>query len=225
MNDPIPQPVDPDPDALQRRNLMLVLVGVGLIATLALVTNLLYQNWWMIQFKLARWRWQRVNQHPDGSDFKFDFDAFVSYSGEDQGWVQDHLMASMEPELSLCLHERDFQIGKSITENIVDCLSRSRCCIVVLSNSYIKSSWCTFEAQVAHSIMKERLVMVILEKDVLDKSLPSSVKALLKTKTFIQWDANDLRFWRRLEETLKKVSLQFNNNFDFELAKIQVQNE
>jgi hypothetical protein len=43
--------------------------------------------------------------------------------------------------LQLCLHERDFKIGRPIAENIVACLEQSRSFVLVLSSSYAKSSW------------------------------------------------------------------------------------
>ena len=37
----------------------LALGGVTLLAILSVFTNLVYQNWWTIQFKYARWKWQK----------------------------------------------------------------------------------------------------------------------------------------------------------------------
>ena len=43
--------------------------------------------------------------------------------------------------VKLCLHERDFKIGRPIAENIVAALEESRTCVLVLTDSYAKSGW------------------------------------------------------------------------------------
>ena len=47
---------------------------------------------------------------------EYDYDIFVSYSPEDQAWVEDQLIPEMEekqPRLKVCVHERDFQVTKN----------------------------------------------------------------------------------------------------------------
>ena len=46
---------------------------------------------------------------------EYDYDIFVSYSPEDQAWVENQLIPEMEekqPRLKVCVHERDFQVIK-----------------------------------------------------------------------------------------------------------------
>ena len=109
----------------------------------------------------------------------------------------------MEPEYKLCLHERDFAIGRSITDNIVDFMAKSEQCLIILSKSYLQSEWCNFEAKVAQHIMKDKLQMIVLDNDVIEKSnLSEVVKSLIKTQTFLLWSEKDGTFWRRLDEAL-----------------------
>ena len=52
-----------------------------------------------------------------------------SYSAKNDIWVNKFLIPKLEkedPKLKVCYHERDFAAGKSIVENIVDSLDRSR---------------------------------------------------------------------------------------------------
>ena len=113
------------------------------------------------------------------------------------------LVPNMEPEYKLCLHERDFAIGRSITDNIVDFMAKSKQCLIILSRSYLQSEWCNFEAKVAQHIMKDKLQMIVLNDDVIDKSnLSEVVKSLIKTQTFLLWSEKDGTFWRRLDEAL-----------------------
>jgi hypothetical protein len=38
----------------------------------------------------------------------------------------------------LCIHQRDFVVGKPIIDNIIDCIAASRHTIIVLSNNFVK---------------------------------------------------------------------------------------
>ena len=73
-------------------------------------------------------------------DIDIKYDAFVSYSGLDQEWIDQVLIPNLEPGYRLCLHERDFQLGRSITENIVDSIAKSQSCLIILSENYVKST-------------------------------------------------------------------------------------
>lgn len=82
---------------------------------------------------------------------QFTYDVFVSYSEKDRSWVLDELIPNIEKraEINICLHERDFQVGLSILENIIQCMDKSRCLLLVVSESFIKSNWCAFEMHLA----------------------------------------------------------------------------
>lgn len=79
------------------------------------------------------------------------YDVFVSYCDKDREWVLDHLIPNIEKrsEVTICLHERDFQVGLSILENIIQCMDQSRCLLLVISESFLKSNWCSFEMHLA----------------------------------------------------------------------------
>jgi hypothetical protein len=81
----------------------------------------------------------------------FTYDVFVSYSDKDRTWVLDELIPNIEKraEINICLHERDFQVGLGILENIIQCMDKSRCLLLVISESFLKSNWCAFEMHLA----------------------------------------------------------------------------
>jgi hypothetical protein len=81
----------------------------------------------------------------------YTYDVFVSYCDRDREWVLDHLIPNIEKrsEVTICLHERDFQVGLSILENISQCMDQSRCLLLVISESFLKSNWCSFEMHLA----------------------------------------------------------------------------
>lgn len=81
----------------------------------------------------------------------FIYDVFVSYSDKDRQWVLDEFIPNIEKrtQINICLHERDFQVGMSILENIIQCMDKSRCLLLVVSESFLKSNWCAFEMHLA----------------------------------------------------------------------------
>ena len=50
------------------------------------------------------------------------------------------------------------QVGATLTENIVESIDQSRKFLIILSPGYVSSSWCMFEAHLAH----HRLIQVTL---------------------------------------------------------------
>jgi Leucine-rich repeat (LRR) protein len=57
---------------------------------------------------------------------EFCYDVFVSYSDKDRDWILNYLLPNIErrKEINVCLHERDFQVGLSILENIISCMDQ-----------------------------------------------------------------------------------------------------
>lgn len=91
----------------------------------------------------------RKRSNANNDDYRFDL--FVSYSEKDRDFVLDQLIPNLEKraEITICLHERDFQVGLSILENIIQCMDQSRCLLLVVSESFLKSNWCSFEMHLA----------------------------------------------------------------------------
>ncbi|XP_026735066.1 toll-like receptor 13 isoform X3 [Trichoplusia ni] len=140
----------------------------------------------------------------------FNYDVFVSYCNEDRGWVLEHLLPHIEAECSVsaCLHERDFQVGLSILENIVSCMDRSRSIMLIISQRFLLSHWCQFEMHLAqHRLLETRredLTLVLLE-DIPRRLRPNTLHYLMVTKTYIVWPKDEGErslFWRRLKKTL-----------------------
>ncbi|KAI4880344.1 hypothetical protein NFI96_021109 [Prochilodus magdalenae] len=156
---------------------------------------------------------------------QFHYDAFVSYSSKDENWVLNELLPNLErrgpPFLRLCLHSRDFQLGKDIVENITDSLYESRYTLCLVSRNYLHSNWCSLEMglatcrlQVEH---KDVLVLVFLEK------IPSRLLSahhrlarMVKTRTYLDWpqdpDSHNA-FWDRLWDKLKPEAVMNSGVF------------
>lgn len=134
------------------------------------------------------------------------YDAFIAYSENDADWVFKTLLPRLElpkeddgPGLKLCIHHRDFPIGGSIAENILDKVKVSHHTVLVLSNNFLKSSWCKYEFKTAfaQSLMEKKRHLIMIMKEELDKHLiDPGLKRCLKTFTYVK--ADDRLFWDKL---------------------------
>ncbi|XP_055536925.1 toll-like receptor 13 [Wyeomyia smithii] len=141
----------------------------------------------------------------------YNYDVFVSYSENDRFWVLDRMLPMLEQDsfVSVCLHERDFEVGYSILENIISCMDRSRCLMLIVSESFLQSRWCQFEMHLAqHRLLETRrdeLILVLLE-DIPKRKCPKTLSYLMKTKTYIKWPRERAQeqelFWKRLRRAL-----------------------
>ncbi|XP_063159095.1 toll-like receptor 12 [Candoia aspera] len=145
---------------------------------------------------------------------RFEYDAFVSYCMQDQEWVLQHLVPNLElrgpPFLKLCLHSRDFVVGKAVVDNIMDSLYNSRKAICVISRHSLRNCWCSLEMNLAtYRLLTEKedtLILVFLEH--ISRYQLSAYHRLakqVKRKTYLNWPeepAAQTAFWNRLRTSL-----------------------
>ncbi|XP_070299883.1 toll-like receptor 13 [Salvelinus sp. IW2-2015] len=87
-------------------------------------------------------------------------------------WCQDNnlfLIDQLLPNLEgngasfrLCLHHRDFELGRNIVDNIVSAVYSSRKTICVVSRNFLCSEWCSLEIQLASYRLFLKLQDVLL---------------------------------------------------------------
>ena len=154
------------------------------------------------------------------------YDVFISYAHEDHEWVTEELVPKLEKEhqFKCCFHERDFQIGVTVMQNIVNCVDKSQVFVVVLTPSYVNSTWCMFELFLAQSRLnsnaqaeksRENAVrstvnsqnLIIIVKQSIDKTAISRIdkrmQMTLKLWTYLEWPVKsnpDCKngFWQKL---------------------------
>lgn len=146
----------------------------------------------------------------------FRYHAFISYSQHDSTWVGSQLVPELERSgLSLCIHERDFEPGKWIVDNIIHCVEDSYKSLFILSKHFVQSEWCNYELFFAQhraiSVNDDSLVFVLLEPIPTD-SLPKKflkLRTLLRRKTYLEWPADERKqivFWCNLKAILQTVN-------------------
>ncbi|XP_030050592.1 toll-like receptor 13 [Microcaecilia unicolor] len=163
--------------------------------------------------------WWNYRGRRDGRQC-YDFDAFVSYSSHDECWVVNEFLPNLEeqgpPFFKVCLHGRDFELGKDILDNIVDSIYRSRRTICLVSHHFLRSHWCSMEMRMAtYRLIAERentLIIVFLEKISTRRlSRYHQMARLVKKKTYLEW-TEDVQeqplFWARLRKAIGEDEVQ-----------------
>uniref|UniRef100_A0A8C5W0S6 Toll-like receptor n=1 Tax=Microcebus murinus TaxID=30608 RepID=A0A8C5W0S6_MICMU len=140
------------------------------------------------------------------------FHAFISYSEHDSVWVKNELVPCLEKEdIRICLHERNFVPGKSIVENIINCIEKSYKSIFVLSPHFVQSEWCHYELYFAHHNLfhegSDNLILILLEP-IPQNIIPSKyhkLKALMAQRTYLEWPKEKSKrglFWANLRAAI-----------------------
>ncbi|XP_071773427.2 toll-like receptor 4 [Centroberyx gerrardi] len=145
---------------------------------------------------------------------EYRYDAFVIYSSKDEVWVIEELVENLEkgiPPIQLCIHERDFKVGKPIASNIMEeGIMGSRKVIAVVSRHFVDSSWCRFEFEMAQSSLllggNPNIIIIILEDVEEDRSKKVfGLHRYLQGNTYLKWKDNpisNVRFWTRLRKAV-----------------------
>ncbi len=132
-----------------------------------------------------------------------DYDAFIAYSQEDIKFVKNKLLKPLErkkPPYKICIHHRDFELGATISANILNAIKQSKRTIIVLSQNFINSPWCHFEFEHAHIQLLEnqshKLIVIALSEPKKLHNVPELIEAYIKTRTYLM--SNDKWFAKKL---------------------------
>ncbi|XP_072280529.1 uncharacterized protein [Pyxicephalus adspersus] len=125
------------------------------------------------------------------------YHVFISYSSGDSIWVLGliHKLEKTFPSMKICFHERDFVPGKTIIDNMVECIQSSQKTVMVLSPDFVHSRWCLFEANL--SLLQD----CIVHKDIVPIMLkPCTLPLHLSHLTYLETD--DEQFFDKLSQVL-----------------------
>ncbi|KAM7414986.1 hypothetical protein PAMA_019686 [Pampus argenteus] len=124
------------------------------------------------------------------------YHVFISYSSTDYQWTHVLINQLESCGLQVCYHERDFTPGRTVLENMSDCIQESQKVLLVLSPEFMRSRWCLLEANMSlfrDCLERKPIVPVLLEPGV-------SVPLHLCHLTYLE--ANDLDFMNKLLKVL-----------------------
>ncbi|XP_033733368.1 toll-like receptor 4 [Pecten maximus] len=144
----------------------------------------------------------------------YDFDLFVAYTAADSPWIWQQLRPKLELQqhIQLCLHERDFEVGESISQNIVNCLQKSKKILFVISEEYIAARWCDFELEMANMERVQRgctnSIIVAIKGEIPVDDMPRPIRTIWQHVACIIYplDESDRNafelFWCRLHHSI-----------------------
>lgn len=185
-----------------------IVLGVVTLVT-AVAATVIYKYRWHMKYWIYLARSRKGYQKIDGDEFVYD--AFVAYNGANRNWVITEMMPFLEEQedMKLCFHDRDFDGGRLIVDNIVTKMKESRKIILVLSNDFVRSQWCHFEMVMAQELIFENgtdtLIILMLE-EVSARHMTGVLHMLMKSTTYITWTAEKVGqdlFWDKLCKALK----------------------
>ncbi|KAM8892727.1 uncharacterized protein AB9W97_012604 isoform 2-T3 [Spinachia spinachia] len=97
------------------------------------------------------------------------YHVFVSYSSTDYQWTHSLIDQLEASGIQVCYHERDFTPGRTVLENMSDCIQESQKVLLVLSQEFVRSRWCLLEANMSlfrDCLGRKAIVPVVLEQGV-----------------------------------------------------------
>ncbi|XP_021360289.1 toll-like receptor 13 isoform X2 [Mizuhopecten yessoensis] len=190
-----------------------VCIGISLtfiVTTIVVIIGYRYRfylRYWLHILGLHRMGYQRIEDDAD-----YQYDAFVIYCHEDTHFVMEEMIPELEEKAHcrLCVHSRDFDVGRFILDNITANIQLSRNVILVLSRAFLDSEWCRYELTLIQTRLIQEgpgVLTVILLEEMEVGILPSSIRSILDTVTYNEWpkdEAGRRRFWGRLLIALNK---------------------
>jgi TIR domain len=124
---------------------------------------------------------------------------------------------------TLCIHERDFDPGTEILDNIWKKMERSRKVILVISEAFVQSNYCNYELNLARiqGVQQGRNLFVPVMLQAVDiESMSDGLRWIVRRLTYLEWPREEHRlvdreeFWEKLRDCLNDLGLTNNNRVD-----------
>ena len=145
-------------------------VGLAIHFTLVTLTTVLFCFRHFLKYLILKMRMRRERLDAVlGINNEYLYDAFISCTREGAKWAKKHLLPKLENQdtgLKFCVAQRDFLVGKTIIDNIMDTISKSRKTILLVDETFKKSEWCQEELLLSHHVSGEILMHYIIIKPV-----------------------------------------------------------
>ncbi|VDI74357.1 toll-like receptor 13 [Mytilus galloprovincialis] len=186
----------------------LSLSGIVFVIIFSIIFRLRWHiRYWLYLFRVKKKGFSLIsNEETD-----YIFEAYLIYCDNDLQWIQEKLLEKIEKEsgISLCIRDRDFEVGKVYVENIIEKMNSSRRIILVISHDMVKSNWCLFESRIAQEkcLNKESdaLISLIVEH-VSEENMSSSLRAFVNSASLSKFPAKEYdqeQFWLNLTKLLR----------------------
>ena len=125
---------------------------------------------------------------------QYKYDAFVTFSGKDVEWVEEELIPVLEKHgIKFCIHNRDFELGKPLLDNMTESIYTSRKILAIVSKNYMASNFCRGELELAlqRSVSEKVDTSLVLLR--LDDIMKAKLPKVLRSKTFLDYHDSEGR--------------------------------
>jgi toll-like receptor 2 len=190
------------------RRLINISLACGICAALMMTITmiLIIQNqwrlkWYFFQLQKKGWRHFLIRNKPN-----FVYSAFILLPYSDEYvlyWVVHELLPQCDRwDYQICFEGRDFQVGVSKADAIIEAIDRSDKILFILTESFIRDNWCLFGLEM--SIVKGLDHIILCQLDDFDvKTAPIVVVKLMDQVPYIKYvDRRSRSFWNKLKDLL-----------------------
>ena len=131
----------------------------------------------------------------------------MSYSSKDFPWVKELCETLEQPPFNLvvCLHQRDWELGRTVMDNMADSVYCSYKTLLIVSKNYLESTYCMQELKLAvncesgtRSDHRDKILLIKIDDTSLRK-LPKSIRQ----KSYLDFSNSDER--KHFKEKLLKA--------------------
>ncbi|KAL3854419.1 hypothetical protein ACJMK2_013689 [Sinanodonta woodiana] len=156
------------------------------------------------------------------------YTVFISVSSEDTEFVKNNLLSKLEQELKPLISTSEhceteliamgehIEVGKHILDEIDRLISSSLCLIVILSDNFLKSSFCEFEFKHA-SLLKRRIILLYIQdckQKINDNKTSRFLQNAVRYYTYKQWPFltdNESVLEEQKENMIKDLAIAISN--------------
>ncbi|XP_063446892.1 toll-like receptor 13 [Mytilus trossulus] len=185
--------------------------GIAL-ACVVLVGGLVYRYRWRLRYVYHMTRSKYKRYRPILDDGHYTFEAFISYSDEEQDFLFKDVIPNLEQKesLKICVHQRDFLPGEDITQNITNAIHESKKTVCIITRSFLDSYYCMFEFNMArmesiYSRGGQNILFLVFLEQIRPSELPLVMLELVQKQSYIEYpndEQGNVVFWDKIKETL-----------------------
>ena len=140
--------------------------------------------------------------------------VFLSFCSHDDDIIAEYIIPKLNTGMQAVLGTNlrtvatgvtDMRLGLPIGHEIIRCIETSSVVIFFLTKAFCKSSWCRYEAQVAH--LEKKPIVLMFWEEIDTKLLPVEFRKFLSQMTCVYWDYRNGRCvmrprWTELCDTI-----------------------
>ena len=115
---------------------------------------------------------------------------FSSFCHNYENFVINKLLPRLEDNekpYKTCIHMRDWLAGEWIPNNITQSFESSSRTLIVLSESFLESTWAIMRTAYYDKMLKKQMITILLEDITSVENLNSELNNYLKNHSYIKW--------------------------------------